>query len=310
MDTDMARTRSNVAAPPEQHPQTIQDFIGELERQEISALTRESYYYDLVNFASWYTSTNGEPFSPASIAPTDVRDYKAHLQTVEKRAPATINRRLAALRKFFQWAKAEGTVRELPTEPVKGIKRDPLSPKALDKRELDRLIREAFKDGSKRNLAILHTLKGTGLRVAELCDLELSDVQISERKGQLVVRSGKRSRHRIVPLNADVRRALSDYLAVRPKAADSHLFIGQRGEGLKEQAVQNVVSKYARLAGLEKVSPHTLRHSFATQSLRAGVDLVSVAKLLGHQRLETTAIYTQPSQRDLEQAVEKLVDDQ
>jgi integrase/recombinase XerC len=71
-----------------------------------------------------------------------------------------------------------------------------------------------------------------------------------------------------------------------------------------------VVSKYARLAGLENVSPHTLRHSFATQSLRAGVDLVSVAKLLGHQRLETTAIYTQPSQRDLENAVEKLADDQ
>jgi site-specific recombinase XerD len=217
MDTDMARTRSNVASPPEQSPTELQVFLSELERQEISALTRESYHYDLVNFVSWYTSTNGEDFSPASVAPTDIRDYKSHLQTIEKRAPATINRRLAALRKFFQWAKADGMVRELPTEPVKGIKRDPLSPKALEKRELDRLIREAFKDGSKRNLAILHTLKGSGLRVAELCDLELSDIQISERKGQLVVRSGKRSRHRVVPLNADVRRALSDYLAVRPR---------------------------------------------------------------------------------------------
>jgi site-specific recombinase XerD len=280
MDTVMARTRSTVAAPSEPPLQGIADFLTELERQEISALTRESYYYDLVHFAQWYQSSYGESYSPTAVAPTDIRDYKTHLQTVEKRAPATINRRLAALRKFFQWAKAEGMVKELPTEPVKGITRDPLSPKALEKRELDRLIREAFKDGSKRNLAILHTLKGTGLRVAELCDLELGDIQISERKGQLVVRSGKRSRHRVVPLNADVRRALSDYLAVRPKVADIHLFIGQRGDGLKEQAVQNVVSKYARLAGLEKVSPHTLRHSFATQSLRAGVDLVSVAKLL------------------------------
>lgn len=142
--------------------------------------------------------------------------------------------------------------------------------------------------------------------MAELCALRLSDVEISERKGMLIVRSGKGSKHRIVPLNLDARQAISSYLEVRPTTADDHLFIGQRGEGLKPQVVENVVGKYARLAGLENVTPHTLGHTFGKQALDAGVNLVTVATLMGHARLDTTAIYTQPNERDLERAVERL----
>jgi integrase/recombinase XerD len=91
--------------------------------------------------------------------------------------------------------------------------------------------------------------------------------------------------------------------------SDDHLFIGQRGEGLKEFAVENIVTRYARLAGLDDVSPHTLRHSFGKHSLDAGVDLVTVSKLMGHTRLETTARYTQPSPQDLEKAVARLETD-
>jgi len=93
---------------------------------------------------------------------------------------------------------------------------------------------------------------------------------------------------------------------VRPKVADEHVFISQRGEGIKPQAIENVVKKYARRAGLEGVSPHTLRHTFGKSALDAGVDLVTVAALMGHDSVETTAIYTHPSARDLEQAVERL----
>ena len=110
----------------------------------------------------------------------------------------------------------------------------------------------------------------------------------------------------MVPLNADARRAISDYLAVRPKVVDDHLFIGQRGGGVKEQAVELIVAKYAQAAGLEGVTPHQLRHSFGKQALDQGVDLVTVARLLGHTRLDTTARYTTPSESDLEKAVEKL----
>ena len=111
------------------------------------------------------------------------------------------------MRRFFTWAKAAGRVRELPTEGVKGVPSTPRSPKALAKRELDRLLRAAEQDGNKRNLAILLTLRHTGLRVGELCNLRLGDLAISERKGSVVVRSGKGDKDRVVPLNTDVRAA-------------------------------------------------------------------------------------------------------
>ncbi len=168
------------------------------------------------------------------------------------------------------------------------------------------MVREVEQDGSKRNLAIIHLLRHTGLRVGELCALRLSDVVSSERRGTVTVRSGKGNKHRIVPLNNDARKAIREYLDVRPKIAEDHLFIGQRGDPLRPQGVELLVKQYAQQAGLENVTPHVLRHSFARQALDSGTDLVTVATLLGHQRLETTAIYTKPSERDLEKAVERL----
>jgi integrase/recombinase XerD len=169
------------------------------------------------------------------------------------------------------------------------------------------LVREVEQDGSKRNLAIIHLLRHTGLRVGELCALRLSDIVSSERRGTVTVRSGKGNKHRIVPLNNDARKAIKEYLDVRPKIADDYLFLGQRGGPLRPQGVELLVKQYGKQAGLENVTPHVLRHSFARQcQLIVGTDLVTVATLLGHQRLETTAIYTKPSEWDLEKAVERL----
>jgi len=137
----------------------------------------------------------------------------------------------------------------------------------------------------------------------------VGDVEAAGRKGSLTVRAGKGSKFRVLPLNVDARRAIAAYLKVRPTVSDEHLFIGQRGPGVSSRAVAQLVAEYARLAGLEDVTPHTLRHSFGKHALDAGGDLVSVSALLGRQRLETTAIYTTPSQRDLEKVVEKLEQD-
>ncbi len=287
-------------------PVDITDFIADLRRQEVAEKTITSYRADVLGFARWFSDTTGEAFAAVRVTPTDVRDCRAHLRTVQRRAPATVNRRLAALRRFFTWAKATGRVHTLPTEGVKGIPSTPRSPKSLAKRELDRLLRAAEQDGNKRNLAILLTLRHTGLRVGELCNLQRGDLAISERKGSLVVRSGKGDKDRTIPLNNDVRLALSAYLAVRPAAATDHVFIGQRGDPLQTDAVQLIVRKYARRAGLTAVTPHILRHSFGKHLLDAGTDLVAVSRLLGHERLETTAIYTQPTAQDLEAAVTRL----
>ena len=287
-------------------PNDIERFTDELRRQDLARKTLVNYRSDLLNVARWFEGSRGEPFTAAAITPTDLRDYRAHLMTVEGKKPATVNRRLAALRKFFGWAKGVGLIVDRPTDTVRGVEASPRSPKSLDRREADRLLREAEREGNKRDIAILQTLRHTGLRVGELTALTLRDITISERKGNVTVRSGKGGKYRVVPLNLDARRALEQYLAVRPKVVDEHVFISQRGAGIGAQAIENVVKKYARRARLEDVSPHTLRHTFGKSALDAGVDLVTVAALMGHDSVETTAIYTHPSARDLEQAVEKL----
>src|SRR5215216_5078613 len=305
----MSKNVPKSGATREDADQLVGRFLQDLQRQETSPRTRDAYRLDLLHFADWFTRTVGEGFSPEAVTPTDVRDYRSHLINVEKRQPATVNRRLAALRRFFQWAKATGLVKELPTDDVKGVASSPRAPHWLDKRDVDRLIRTVERHGNTRDLAIVLVLRHTGIRVGELSGLMLGDVETSERKGSLTVRSGKGGKFRALPMNGDARRAIAGYLEVRPKVPDDHLFIGQGGQGISSRAVELLVTKYGRLAGLEDVTPHTLRHSFGKHALDAGADLVSVSALLGHQRLETTAIYTTPSQRDLARVVEKLEQD-
>ena len=107
----------------------------------------------------------------------------------------------------------------------------------------------------------------------------------------------------------DARRTIESYKEVRPQVPSDRLFISQRGEGLQAQAVENLVKKYARRAGLDDVTPHTLRHTFGKSLVDVGIDLGTVATLMGHERLDTTALYTQPGARDLEQAVAQLEQD-
>jgi site-specific recombinase XerD len=287
-------------------PPDIEAFVAELQRQDASPATVRNYAADLRAFARWFADSTGEVFSARAVTPTDLREYRGFLRTVEQKQAATINRRLAALRKFFVWAKGAGKIAELPTDQVRGVPPAPRTPKALGKREVDRLIREAERHGDKRNIAIVQLLRHTGLRVGELCNLRLGDVTISERKGEVLVRAGKGNKDRTIPLNNDARRALDAYQAVRPRGTGDHLFVGQRGQPLRPQGVQIVVQKYAQRAGLPEVTPHVLRHTFAKQVLDAGEDLATVQRLLGHERLETTAIYTHPTARDLEAAVRRL----
>jgi integrase/recombinase XerC len=288
------------------HPTEIAQFLSRLTHEEAAAKTVANYRSDLSLFARWFRDTTGEDFAAAAVTPTDLREYRAFLLTHKQSSPATVNRHLAALKRFFRYALAVGWVGEDPTSVVKGVQQVQVAPKALAKREVDKLLRAAERYGTKRDLAILSVLRHTGLRVGELTNLRLSDIEIGERKGEVVVRSGKGGKYRVVPLNLDARRALGAYLEVRPRVVDDRLFVGQRGTGLTTRAVEKLVEKYARLAGLPAVSPHVLRHTFGKHALDAGVDLVTVSRLLGHERLETTAIYTTPSATDLATAVAKL----
>jgi site-specific recombinase XerD len=287
-------------------------FLTALTGREASAHTIAAYRRDLTGFAAWFQGHVGTPCTLAAITPTDVRDFRASLRDTQHRTPATVNRKLAALRSFCQWAITTGRRTDSPVATVKDVRQEPRRPRWFVKRDLDRLLRElevGAKPSTKvRDRALVLTLRHTGLRVGELVSLCLRDLTLAERKGSLRV-VGKGAKERTIPLNQTVRSALASYLAVRQKRPDaaqySEVFLGQRGP-LNRQAIEKLIANYARRAGLEAFSPHSLRHSFAKSLLDAGEDLVTVQSLLGHERLDTTARYTQPGARDLEEAVGRL----
>jgi site-specific recombinase XerD len=186
-----------------------------------------------------------------------------------------------------------------------------VAPRWLTRQEQLALVRTVRAGGSQRDLAIIQTLLGTGLRISELAALTVSDVEISDRKGTLYVRSGKGGKARQIPLDKQTRQALSNYLVERKPASSAdredgneRLFLGQRGP-ISEPGINYLVTKYAYQARLEGCSSHTLRHSFGKNLVDAGTPLDQVATLLGHESLDTTRIYTRPSQKDLERAIRR-----
>jgi site-specific recombinase XerD len=305
------------AVGPTAHP-SIDAFLDARAAGDSSRHTLTSYRHDLVGFARWFENhVPTEPgFAPDAVTPTDVREFRDWLVREAKRKPTTVNRKLAALRVYFSFCKAAGyRTDDLPTEGVKRIAEQPTGPRWFLKREVNGLIRavERYGRGADRvrDLAIVLTLRHTGVRVGELVALTLPDVTLGQRGGQVRVR-GKGNKERVVPLNHEVRQALVAHLAVRAERPDQAehdtLFLGQRGP-LSAHGVEVLVAKYAQRAGLPALRPHALRHSFAKHLLDAGEDLVTVQVLLGHRNLNTTARYTQPGARDLEEAVARLVNE-
>jgi integrase/recombinase XerC len=183
------------------------------------------------------------------------------------------------------------------------------APRAITEEEQRRLLRMGDR-AKARDRAIVVMLLYTGLRLAELVALDVDDVKMSARKGIVVVRSGKGDAYREVPLNALVRQVLDEWLAERKtKVADAHaeraVFVGRSGRRLSKRSVDDVVRGLGKDAGVA-LSAHILRHTFLTRMVRQGLDLVLVAELAGHRRLETTRRYSLPSDIDRLLAVENL----
>lgn len=268
---------------------------------ELSTGTARAYGEDLNDFARWFIQTNGEELSPERITSIDIRDYQANMILNRGLKPSTVNRRLAAIRSWLKWCVEQGEIESLPRWP-KRAQQNKHAPKALDKKEQDRFIRAVEREGCPRDMAIVGLMLFAGLRVSEAARTKTRDIKLSERKGQVTV-TGKGSKQRVIPLGLDARNMIRDWY---DQAKGEWLFPGQNGRPISTRAVQQMIKKYAWLAKIDpdKVTPHILRHTFATNLLRDGVDIVLVAHLLGHARLDTTAIYTLPSYSQMEMAVE------
>lgn len=167
------------------------------------------------------------------------------------------------------------------------------------------MIRAVRNSGKARDIAIVTLLLHTGIRVSELCALAFEDVMLKERSGYIIIRSGKGSKRRDVPLNSMSRSALKEWLEVRGDAPGA-LFNGKKSASLSPRAVEYLLEKYSSKAGLERVTPHMLRHTFCKSLIDAGESLDRVATLAGHENLNTTARYTKATVKDFQRTVEKL----
>ena len=290
----------------ERNSQVLQRFIDHLRSHDRSERTVKSYFSDLKLFAGWFYETSREELTPKSITPIDLSEYKRYLLEDKGFKPATVNRRLASISAFCKWAQEQGLADGNPCDEISIVPEVRTAPKSLGKRDQYALIRAVQKANRPRDEALIMLMLHTGLRVGEVSNLRIGDISISPRKGEVIVRGGKGEKFRTVPLNSNLRKALNAYLSMRPSVNHDYLFVGQKGDRLRSPGIYYLVKKYAYEARIEQISPHTLRHTFGKNLVDAGVSLDRVATLLGHSSLDTTCIYTAPSQADLQNAVESI----
>jgi integrase/recombinase XerC len=229
---------------------------------------------------------------------------------------ATMARKIATLRSFYKWAERRGVAPTNPMTAIRTPKQGKRLPKAVSIEQIEKLLvtpsdRDVL---GMRDRAMLETLYSTGIRVSELVDLNVDDL---DENGEAMKVRGKGKRERMVPLGAHAMGAIRKYTAMvrseprfaalwGPTGTGKPLFMNKHGSRLSSRSVRRKLDKYLKIAGLDPtISPHTLRHSFATHLLDNGADLRSVQELLGHQSLSTTQVYTHLTSQRLKQAYEQ-----
>ena len=298
--------------------QYIEQFLEHLRyERNVSAHTLRNYRIDLEQFLAHLAGpeSNKKRATPSveEIDHLTIREWLASLHSAQK-SKSSIARKLAALRTFFQFLVREGLLELNPAKLVSTPRQEKKLPNHLSVEEAVRFIEspDTQTDLGKRDRAMLELMYATGVRVAELTTMNLGDIDF---RSQLIRVTGKRRKQRIVPFGDPAGEALRSYLKIREKflcnapvsARDEEaLFLNYQGTRITTRSVGRMVDKYIRLcAGIHNISPHALRHSFATHLLDSGADLRDIQELLGHARLSTTQVYTHVSMEKLIEVYDK-----
>ena len=282
-------------------------YLSWLKRQPLSDQTRRAYRSRINHFLG-FLGSSGEDIRTLVQNERErshvLREYKRHLKQELKSRPATVNAYLTAIDHFFQY---QGVVpgkvarEDLPQE----------APRALSKEDQKRLLRAVVGCRRSKDRAVALLLFYTGMRIGECAALDEQDVSIAGRRHRVIVRNGKGDRYREIPLNAEAREALREWLHERNqkfdgKKIDEALFLNPQGKRLTTASLDLIVRKIGQGCGL-MLSAHVLRHTCLTNLVRNGNDLVVVAEIGGHKRLETTRKYTLPTLSDKERALDGLL---
>jgi len=285
----------------------VKQFLDYLKLEKhFSDYTIKSYGADLIQFSQFLAGEIGQR-QPVPGQSSDERHIKCDTLTIreflnylygQNYTKSTTARKLATLRSFYKFLVRRNSVSANPLSTIRTPKQEKRLPKCLDLEQVQKLL-EAPGDGdllSARDKAMLEVLYSSGIRVSELVELEMADLDLQE--GVLRVR-GKGRKDRLTPIGSQAIKALQRYFELRSvdsrcQGPQSHrVFLNKHGDSLSTRSVRRKLDKYLMSAGLDPgISPHTLRHSFATHLLNNGADLRSVQELLGHQSLSTTQIYT------------------
>jgi integrase/recombinase XerD len=273
---------------------TIDNFLYFLEVERgVSVNTIQSYRGDLEKFSAFLGKSKK---NISAVKREDISNYLMYLKDMELSA-TTIARNLAALKTFWKFMVAEQIVPENVAAVVETPRTWKNIPDVLNRSEVEKLLEapSGRKPAAIRDKAILELMYATGLRVSEVKDLRSANVNL---EAGFVKCSGKGGKERIVPMGRVAGKAIARYIeSARPKLAskgsDPHLFLSKLGRALSRQSIWKMIQKYTKLAGIKKhITPHTLRHSFATHLLEGGAELRGVQEMLGHADISTTQIYT------------------
>ncbi|MDO9574134.1 MAG: site-specific tyrosine recombinase XerD [Candidatus Contubernalis sp.] len=286
----------------------LKEYLYFLEVEKgLAKNTLESYGRDLKSFFSFLNSNNCS--NPVNVCRNDIVSFLLHLQK-KGRAVSTISRNLASIRSFYHFLIEEQVVKQDPSSNLESPRQEKKLPEILSISEVDLLLSQPNKleVTGIRDRAMLEVIYATGIRVSEMVSLNKTDINIDS--GYLRC-SGKGNKERIVPLGKIAIKNIFYYLEKsRPKLvkteAEEAFFVNHHGNRLTRQGFWKIIKKYAQLADIKrKITPHTLRHSFATHLLENGADLRSVQEMLGHADISTTQIYTHITRKRLRGVYEK-----
>lgn len=277
-----------------QREPTIEEFIHMLANEdELHAKTVKEYASDLKHFIEWYKESAmlGEKFTlriEDVDTPTLVQ-YREDSHKVMQLKPATINRRLITLKRFFKWAVLESRLSHDPSKVLKFIPEDKVSPRRMTSEEEQAFLAAVEFGNSLRDQTILTLMYHTGLRTMEVCNLMPHDIELGRRSGHLTVRADKRNVQRKIPLNMQCILMLNQYLSNLTESA--YLFPSEKtNDRLTERALRHLIKKVMIAAGLEGLSSHDLRHRFG-YAMAEHTPLHRLAEMMGHTNPDTTMIY-------------------
>jgi integrase/recombinase XerD len=288
---------------------TFLDFLSA--EKGASSNTIAAYRNDLEQLAE-YLKARGDGSRWEKVDRVLIQDFILDLKQ-RKYAETTVARKVAAIRSFFSFLSAEGILADNPTDGLASPRVGKMLPKAISPNEVDELLEQPCKRATpeaRRDRAMLELMYATGMRVTELVSLDLENISV-DGKNPFVRCTGKGAKERIIPIHEQATEAVAEYLTeARPLLVrnknEKALFVNRRGERLTRQGFWLILKGYAKAANLrDDVTPHTLRHSFATHMLRGGMPLRHVQEMLGHANISTTQVYTHLATEHVREAYEK-----